>query len=138
MAEQTVERVQIDDGVVVGLDSSASAARALTLGAEEAGLRGAVLHVVRAWSIRTAPRPDDVPGHVMPSMQQFEEAVRADTERIIAETIGTPRIAMRTHLAHSPAPQALLAASRNATLLVVGHRGRGGFAGLLLGPVAHR
>ncbi|GAB2739122.1 hypothetical protein GCM10027174_10460 [Salinifilum aidingensis] len=138
MAEQTVERVHIDGGVVVGLDTSASAARALELGAEEARLRGAALHVLRAWSIRTAPRPADVPAQVMPSMEQFEQTVRADTERIISGTIGVPEAAVRTHVVHSPAPQALLAASRNADLLVVGHRGRGGFAGLLLGSVAEQ
>src|SRR5699024_10408161 len=67
MAEQTVEKVRIDGGVVVGLDSSASAAQALVLAVQEARLRGAVLNVLRAWSIRTAPRPADVPTQVMPS-----------------------------------------------------------------------
>ncbi len=138
MAEQSVERVRIDGGVLVGLDSSASAAQALILGVAEARLRGAVLNVLRAWSIRTAPRPADVPVQVMPSMEQFEQAVREDTQRIISETIGAPEAAVEIHVVRSPAPQALLTASRDADLLVVGHRGRGGFAGLLLGSVAEQ
>ncbi len=133
-----MERVRIDGGVLVGLDSSASAAQALILGLAEARLRGAVLNVLRAWSIRTAPRPADVPVQVMPSMEQFEQAVREDTQRIISETIGAPETAVEIHVVHSPAPQALLTASRDADLLVVGHRGRGGFAGLLLGSVAEQ
>ncbi|MHA6801653.1 universal stress protein [Bounagaea algeriensis] len=138
MAEQTVEKVRIDGGVVVGLDSSASAAQALVLAVQEARLRGAVLNVLRAWSIRTAPRPADVPTQVMPSMEQFEQAVREDTQRIVSETVGTAEVPMEIHVVHSPSPQALLTASRDADLLVVGHRGRGGFAGLLLGSVAEQ
>ncbi|MFD0918161.1 universal stress protein [Saccharopolyspora rosea] len=137
--DRTIERVHVDGGVVVGVDSSASAARALEFAAEEARRRQAVLHVVRAWSIRTAPRPADVPASVVPSMEQFQEAVRADTERIVAEHVpDRVTLDLRIHIVHSPSPQALLSASRGADLLVVGHRGRGGFAGLMLGSVAEQ
>ena len=139
VVDRTIERVQVDGGVVVGVDSSASAARALEFAAEEARRRQAVLHVVRAWSIRTAPRPADVPASVVPSMEQFQEAVRADTERIVAERVpDRATLDLRIHIVHSPSPQALLSASRGADLLVVGHRGRGGFAGLMLGSVAEQ
>ncbi len=47
-------------------------------------------------------------------------------------------LAIQIHVVHSPSPQALLSASKGADMLVVGHRGRGGFAGLMLGSVAEQ
>ncbi|MEV5543168.1 universal stress protein [Saccharopolyspora shandongensis] len=139
MPDQTIQQVEIDGGVVVGVDSSASSLRALIVAAEEARRRGVPLHVVRAWSFRTAPRPADCPPNVVPSMDEFQQSVEADTERIVANKLGEPPdLPVHIHVVHSPSPQALLSASRGADLLVVGHRGRGGFAGLMLGSVAEQ
>ncbi|MER6989309.1 universal stress protein [Saccharopolyspora hirsuta] len=139
MADQMIQRVEIDGGVVVGVDSSASSARALVVAAEEARRRNTTLHVVRAWSLRTAPRPADCPPNAVPSMDEFQQEVRADTERIVASKLGEHEgLPVEFHIVHSPSPQALLSASKGADLLVVGHRGRGGFAGLMLGSVAEQ
>ncbi|MEU6268784.1 universal stress protein [Saccharopolyspora shandongensis] len=139
MPDQTIQQVEIDGGVVVGVDSSASSLRALIVAAEEARRRGVPLHVVRAWSFRTAPRPADCPPNVVPSMDEFQQSVEADTERIVANKLGEhPDLPVHIHVVHSPSPQALLSASKGADLLVVGHRGRGGFAGLMLGSVAEQ
>lgn len=139
MSDHTIQRVEINGGVVTGVDGSASSKRALVAAAEEARRRGSVLHVVRAWSLRTAPRPADCPPNVVPSVDQFEETVRADTERIVAAKLGEHAdLPVEYHIVHSPPPQALLSASKGADLLVVGHRGRGGFAGLMLGSVAEQ
>jgi nucleotide-binding universal stress UspA family protein len=134
-----MQRVEIDGGVAVGVDGSASSLRALALAAEEAERRKAVLHVVRAWSMRTAPRPSDCPPGAVPSMDEYQQAVAEDTKRITASKLGSdPSFPVEVHVVHSPSPQALLSASRGADLLVVGHRGRGGFAGLMLGSVAEQ
>ncbi|MEV6231860.1 universal stress protein [Saccharopolyspora shandongensis] len=139
MPDQTIQQVEIDGGVVVGVDSSASSLRALIVAAAEARRRSVPLHVVRAWSFRTAPRPADCPPNVVPSMDEFQQSVEADTERIVANKLGEhPDLPIHIHVVHSPSPQALLSASRGADLLVVGHRGRGGFAGLMLGSVAEQ
>lgn len=139
MADQMIQRVEIDGGVVVGVDSSASSVRALIVAAEEAKRRNAVLHVVRAWSLRTAPKPADCPPNVVPSMEEFHRSVQADTERIVQAKLGEgDDLEVEFHIVHSPSPQALLSASKGADLLVVGHRGRGGFAGLMLGSVAEQ
>ena len=133
------QRVEVDGGVVVGLDTSSSSMHALKAAAEEARRRYAVLHVVRAWSIRTAPRPDDCPPNAVPSMDAFQHEVEKDTRRLITKKLGdAPGLEIEIHAVHSPPPQALLSASRGADLLVVGHRGRGGFAGLMLGSVAEQ
>jgi nucleotide-binding universal stress UspA family protein len=134
-----MQRVEVDGGVAVGVDGSASSLRALALGAEEAVLRNAVLHVVRAWSIRTAPRPPDCPPNAVPSTEEYQQAVYEDTKRLVADQLGSdPPCPVQVHVAHSPSPQALLSASHGADLLVVGHRGRGGFAELMLGSVAEQ
>ena len=134
-----MQRVEIDGGVAVGVDSSASSLRALLVAAEEARQHDRVLHVVRAWSIRTAPRPEDCPPGTVPSTEQYQATVVADTERIVRNKLGeNPGIPIELHVVHSPSPQALLSASRGADMLVVGHRGRGGFAGLMLGSVAEQ
>ncbi|MDR7302118.1 universal stress protein [Haloactinomyces albus] len=139
VTEQTQERVTIDGGVAVGVDNSASSMRALAVAAEEAVRRGAVLHIVRAWSMRTTPLPKDWPTGTVPSLEQYEEMVRTETEQLLADKIGNePGCEVRMHVVHSPSPQALLSASRGADLLVVGHRGRGGFSGLMLGSVAEQ
>lgn len=139
MAESTVQRVELDGGVAVGLDGSASSVRALDVAAREAELRGATLHVVRAWSIRTARRPAHCPPGAVPSMDEYQQAVTEATQELVNGKLGTsPAFAVELHVVHSPSPQALLSASRGADVLVVGHRGRGGFAGLLLGSVAEQ
>ncbi|GAA4865981.1 universal stress protein [Saccharopolyspora cebuensis] len=139
MADQTIQHVEVDGGVVVGVDGSPSSLRALAIAADEARIRDAVLHVVRAWSIRTAPRPPDCPPNAIPSVDQFHDEVLKDTQRIVAQRIGEdPGITIRYHVAHAPSPHALLSASKGADVIVVGHRGRGGFAGLMLGSVAEQ
>lgn len=139
MTDQTQERVVIEGGVAVGVDNSASSLRALTSAAEEAVRRNTVLHIVRAWSMRTTPLPKEWPTGTVPSIEQYEELVRTDTEQLVASRIGNdPGCEIRMHIVHSPPPQALLSASRGADLLVVGHRGRGGFSGLMLGAVAEQ
>lgn len=137
--ERTVQRVELDGGVAVGLDGSPSSLRALEVAAHEADLRSGTLHVVRAWSMRTAPRPADCPPGAVPSMDAYQQSVDESTEKIVRDHLGPqPIVPIRRHIVHSPSPQALLSASRGAELLVVGHRGRGGFAGLLLGSVAEQ
>ncbi|MDI2031267.1 universal stress protein [Saccharopolyspora sp. TS4A08] len=138
MPDQTFQRVEINGGVVVGVDASASSLRALAVAAEEAARRNAVLHVVRAWSMRTAPRPPDCPPNAVPSMDAFQQEVERETEKLVQDRLGDTGVTTEIHAVHSPSPQALLAASRGADLLVVGHRGRGGFAGLMLGSVAEQ
>lgn len=134
-----MQRIDLDGGVAVGVDGSPSSLRALTTAAEEAVRRNTTLHVVRAWSLRTVPRPADSPAGAVPSLDEYKQSCLEDTERLVARKLGTDlSFPVEIHVVHSPSPQALLSASRGADLLVVGHRGRGGFAGLMLGSVAEQ
>ncbi len=122
--------------IVVGIDGSGASERALRWAADQAVLAGAVLDVVHAW----------LPAYPLVAHDLFEDqALLEDTAhrqlldavaRVRAEVHGLSGIRERLELEH-PAT-ALLAAAEGADLLVVGTRGRGGFAGLLLGSVSQR
>ena len=131
--------MDIDGGVAVGVDASASSLRALVVAAEEAERRHCVLHVVRAWSMRTVPRPPDCPPGATPSVDEYQKSVLDNLKQVVESKLGAePGYPVEYHVVHSPSPQALLSASRGADVLVVGHRGRGGFSGLMLGSVAEQ
>ncbi|MGY1731706.1 universal stress protein [Geodermatophilus sp. SYSU D01045] len=126
----------IDGGVLVGHDGSAGAQEALVWAAGLAGRTGLPLHVLRAWSLTTAPRPSTwAPGYV-PPLEDSERAVRDDLERCVAAAGLDPAVPVRTHTVHGPVARALVQAAGGADLLVVGARGGGGFAGLLVGSTS--
>ncbi|MHB1613243.1 MAG: universal stress protein [Actinomycetes bacterium] len=138
-AAQVVERFVPDGGVVVGEDGSPGAGRAVRYAVAEAARRGAVLHVLRAWSIISAPRPPTWEPTFVPSLPEYEQAVADDLESALAELVDPDaRVTVQAHVVHGPAAQALIEASTGAEVLVVGSRGRGGFAGLLLGSVSEQ
>ena len=139
MTDQVAESVDFDGGVVVGVDGSESSVHALHCAADEAYCHGSVLHVLRAWSVRTVPRPSDCPPGAVPTLVEYEKEAQRRTEEFISSELGdSPKCKVQVHLVHAPPAQALVQASERADVLVVGHRGRGGFAGLLLGSVAEQ
>ncbi len=123
--------------VVVGTDGSAHSAAALWLAFEEADLRRLPLVALHTW---TAPA-SRAPGDILPLVYDVPE-VAAEESRLLAETIAGwrgryPDVAVTERVEHAHARRALVEASADAELLVVGSRGRGGFTGLLLGSVSH-
>lgn len=130
------EAVTIDGGVLVGHDGSTGAQEALAWAAGLAVRTGLALHVLRAWSLVTAPRPPSwEPGYV-PPLADSERAVRDDLERCVGAAGPDPVARVHTHVVHGAAVRALLHTAGGADLLVVGARGHGGFAGLLLGSTS--
>jgi nucleotide-binding universal stress UspA family protein len=130
-------RAEVGGGVVVGHDGSGCAQQALQWAAALAERAHWPLHVVRAWRIATAPQPSTwEPGYV-PPITDYEKAVLADLESDVAAVLGAERAARATcHVVHAQPVRALIEAAEGADVLVVGARGRGGFAGLLLGSVS--
>jgi nucleotide-binding universal stress UspA family protein len=123
--------------VVVGIDGSPASARALTRGAEEAQEHGAELQVVMAYTI---PAPPVGIGLVQPPSRDADEW-RTDAEtalhQTLRETLGDDAAALvRTEVVEGSPAKALIDASNQADLVVVGTRGHGGFAGMLLGSVS--
>jgi nucleotide-binding universal stress UspA family protein len=127
----------VGGGVVVGHDGSGCSSEALQWAAALAERASWPLHVVRSWRMTSAPRPPTwEPGYV-PPMTDYEQAVLADLQADVRDALGSDRAAaVICHAVHMAPVKALIDAGRNADLLVVGSRGRGGFRGLLLGSVS--
>jgi nucleotide-binding universal stress UspA family protein len=131
--------------VVVGVDDSPGADTALRFAAETAEETGAQLIVVsgyqpamlQVWTgiISTTVDPQPDPGYDADSRGAAEKVVA--TAARIART-GYPGLDVTEQVRQGPAAAAITGATYQAGLAVVGSRGRGGFAGLLLGSVSHR
>ena len=133
---EVCEAVEVDGGVLVGHDGSVCAQEALIWAATLAGRARLPLHVLRAWNLTTAPRPAGWEPGVVPPMTDFERAVRDELDAQVARAALDPSIQVTTHVLHRAPAAGLIETAVGADLLVVGARGHGGFAGLLLGSVS--
>lgn len=122
--------------VVVGIDGSEAAQKAIAFAAEEASFRGVPLVAVYAWM------PPLTPGLEYLWSEELVESQRAAAEEAIA--IGTaglagryPDLEIQRKIVQAPPVSALLQAAEQADTIVVGSRGRGGLSRLLLGSVSH-
>ncbi len=119
--------------IVVGIDGSEHSKMALAWAARQASATGAPLTVVTTWEFPNSygypvPWPENV---------DFAADAKAVLDETVAAVLGaTPAIELiREVVRGHPAP-VLEEASRTAALLVVGSRGHGQFAGMLLGSVS--
>lgn len=120
--------------VVVGVDGSPSSSKALALAATEARWRRARLRVVAAWSFPLYAAGTYVPADAYADVPD-ELATAVDAQ--VADVLGpSPEVEVERLVAEGPAAAVILEAAKDADLVVVGSRGRGGFAGLLLGSVS--
>ncbi|MDA8034186.1 MAG: universal stress protein [Actinomycetota bacterium] len=120
--------------VVVGIDGSPPSSRALAAAADEARWRKARLRVVGAWSF-----PAFAAGAYVPAgaYEDVPAALDAAVAAQVAEVLGPqPDVQVERVTGEGPAASFILDAAKDADLVVVGSRGRGGFAGLLLGSVS--
>jgi nucleotide-binding universal stress UspA family protein len=134
--DDVTEVVHLDGGILVGHDGSKCAQEALGWAARLAARADMDLHVLRAWSLMSAPRPSSwSPGYV-PPLVEYEQAVHDELSRHVAAAGLDPAVRVTCHVVHTSPAQGMIAAAAGADLLVVGARGRGGVAGLLLGSVS--
>lgn len=119
--------------VVVGVDGSPSSYEALRWAVRYAGLVGGTVDAVAVWELPglygwSAPAVD---------MDVDEDETRQRMRKELTDVLGPDRAdSVRTHVVHGNPADVLLRAAEDATVLVVGSRGRGGFARALLGSVS--
>lgn len=118
--------------LLVGADGSAESVEALRRAAGMAAAMGSTIRVVTCW---TYPAFVDT-YEALPS-GAFEDGAGAVQLEVVRAVFGdaVPRGLETVVLQGAPALR-LVEESRNADLLILGSRGRGGFMGLLLGSVS--
>jgi nucleotide-binding universal stress UspA family protein len=127
--------------IVVGVDNSAGAKAAIAFAHQEARLRGSTLRAVHAWQF----------GYVgytgfegaVPAMggdiHELRAAAAAALDATVREAIpDVSDVKIEQRVVEGTPAAALVDESHNADLLVVGSRGHGGFASLLLGSVSQQ
>lgn len=125
--------------IVVGVDGSEESKAALRWAIQEARLRGCAVRAVHAWLYPALFAPAPAP----PALAVPVEALREEAEQVLATAVaeaadGAGDAEVQQTVAEGPEASVLLDAARDADLLVVGSRGRGGFKGLLLGSVSQQ
>lgn len=120
--------------IVVGVDGSEHAEGALRFAAEEVSLRAARLLIICAWEIPTVVSPMGAyPAEFFEGFPDSAESiVRAAVARV-AEL--QPSVACEGKAVEGHPAEVLLKEAEQADMIVVGNRGHGGFASLLLGSV---
>lgn len=123
--------------VLVGIDGSEGSRRALVWAAEEAREHHAVLRLLATWETPMPPVGTGYAGYPWTGSFDLQDV----TQRVLAETADAvlgddPGLTVKQEVVEGHAAQRLIDASRDADLVVVGSRGHGGFAGMLLGSVS--
>jgi nucleotide-binding universal stress UspA family protein len=121
--------------ILVGVDGSPEADAALAWAVQEARIRGAILEVVVAWSVRKAVFPTRFPMHgpQEPEMQQLAQMI---LDKAVAD-LGDAGVLVEAKVLPGDAPTVLVNRSRDADLLVVGTRALNRAREALLGSVSH-
>jgi nucleotide-binding universal stress UspA family protein len=129
--------VVVHPRLVVGVDGSSHSLDALRWAVSEARLRHATIEAIYAWR---PPYVGEAGGMAAAAVSWADLAAAAQevldnaVDPVAAEA---PDVTFERRCLEGPPALTLIEESKDATMLVVGSRGHGGFLGLLLGSVAH-
>jgi len=124
--------------IIVGVDRSASALRALALGFDQAQRRGCELLAVRSYPVPMPPYGMD-----MPPLTYDQDAASRDAASDLDATLTPwrdkyPAVRVKTLIEPGSPAKNLIDLSREAALVIVGSRGHGALVGTLLGSVGQQ
>jgi nucleotide-binding universal stress UspA family protein len=125
--------------IIVGVDGSADAGRALRWAAERAALESRPLAVVSAAGIdqiHAAAWPGTAGAYVIPPVELLEQVQVVAEEAAASARQLRPRVRVTAHGAHGDPREVLVELSGDAHLVVMGSRGRGVLRSRLLGSVS--
>ncbi|MFT4085750.1 MAG: universal stress protein [Gordonia sp. (in: high G+C Gram-positive bacteria)] len=122
--------------ILVGVDGSPEAINSVRWAASAAVAEGAELKIVAAYTTTTS---DYAPGLVIP--QDVIDAIRGEVSKYVQDAAAVAReVAPDTKISGSivegDAARVLLELGEDASMIVIGSRGRGGLKGLFLGSVS--
>ena len=124
--------------VVVGVAGSSGSTRALRWAVAHADALGVPVVAVLAWQLTTLPAPSSATGGVAP-LPAWEASAARLLQSSLEEALPAGRAAdVQPVVLHEPAARGLLGSVTPDDLLVLGDRGRGGFARLLLGSTSRQ
>jgi nucleotide-binding universal stress UspA family protein len=123
--------------LVVGVDGSAGSRAALAWALDEAGRRNAEVEAVFAWAIPSFAY--SAPGVVPPNPETMEAEGTELLDQVLALVSAAIPVKAHTRVCEGRPSEVLreITDEPDARLLVVGSRGHGGLAELLLGSVSH-
>jgi nucleotide-binding universal stress UspA family protein len=127
--------------IVIGIDHSDGAKAALRFALEEARLRQATLRAVHAWQFAYlgAPGIEGTNPHAGGEFEALRSAAEAALDATLQEVAADAKeVEIERRVVQGTPAAVLVEESRGADLLVVGSRGLGGFAQLLLGSVSQQ
>jgi nucleotide-binding universal stress UspA family protein len=122
-----------DRPIVVGADGSADGERAVGLAFAEAAARAVPLVAVRTWH-----EPEHRWGFSADRSTLPAATLRELTSELEPWRAKYPAVQAEPRVVHCPSVPALLDEARDALMVVLGARGRGGFEGLRLGAVTQQ
>ena len=124
--------------IVVGVDGSPQAKRAVSWALEEAGAHGDEVLLVHAWEF-PAILTISYHGPTLPvfSREEVEKLSQQLLDKAADEARRqAPTLTVSTRLVEGHPGKVLVEAAQGARLLVVGSRGMGGFKGMVMGSVS--
>jgi nucleotide-binding universal stress UspA family protein len=136
MPEQRTKPVR----AVVGVDGSPASLAALQWAIDwVAGTGGGTVDAVHTWSMPYAYAPMGG-GMLVLEPESMEKGAKEELAAALAEvdTRSGDGVELRPQVVEGPAAPSLLELAKGADLLALGTRGRGGFAGLVLGSVSQQ
>ncbi len=135
VVHEQVQSGELARRVVVGVDGSEGSGETLRFAFEQANERGLGVSVVHAWGVTFLEGVFALGGLI-----EGLEELRREQEALAGQWVSPwrekfPSVEVQITVTQARPVDALVEASREAQLLVVGSRGHGGFTRLLLGSV---